>query len=60
MTVNLKFLIAKLDDTCRAAMEAAAALCVSRTNYEVDIEHLLLSLLDIPNGDWHRILAYFE
>ena len=60
MTVNLKFLIAKLDDTCRAAMEAAAALCVSRTNYEVDIEHLLLSLLDIANCDVHRILAYFE
>jgi type VI secretion system protein VasG len=58
--VNLKFLIAKLNETCRAAMEAAAALCVSRTNYEVDIEHLLTALLDIPNCDLHCILAYFE
>lgn len=41
-------------------MEAAAALCVSRTNYEVDIEHLMLSLLDVPNCDLHRILGYFE
>ena len=41
-------------------MEAAAALCVSRTNYEVDIEHLLASLLDVANCDLHRVLAYFE
>lgn len=60
MGVNLKFLIAKLNETCRAAMEAAAALCVSRTNYEVDIEHLLTALLDVPNSDLHCILAYFE
>ena len=60
MGVNLKFLIAKLNETCRAAMEAAAALCVSRTNYEVDIEHLLICLLDVANCDLHRILAYFE
>jgi hypothetical protein len=58
--VNLEFLIAKLNDTCRAAMEATAAPCASRTNYEVDIEHLLISLLTVANCDLHRILAYFE
>ena len=60
MSVNLKFLIAKLNDTCHKAMEGAAALCVSHTNYEVDVEHLTLALLDVPNCDVHRILAHFE
>jgi type VI secretion system protein VasG len=60
VNINLKFLIAKLNDVCRNAMEAGAAQCVSRTNYEVDLEHLLLALLDSPNSDLHRILAYFE
>ena len=60
MSLNLKFLIAKLNPTCRSAMEAAASLCVSRTNYEVDLEHVLLALLDVPNCDVVRILSYFE
>jgi type VI secretion system protein VasG len=41
-------------------MEAAVALCVARTNYEVDLEHLLLSLLEIPGCDVIRALAHFE
>ncbi len=56
---SLKALIGKLDDTCRAALEGAAGLCLSRTNYEVDIEHLLLKLLEASNTDVHRIAAHF-
>jgi type VI secretion system protein VasG len=41
MNINLKGLIGKLDDTCRRALEGAAGLCLSRTHYDVDIEHLL-------------------
>jgi type VI secretion system protein VasG len=57
---NLKSLIGKLDDTCRKALEAAAGLCLSQTHYEVEVEHFLLKLLDIPNTDLHKILRYFE
>ncbi len=61
MDVNfLKSLIGKLDDTCRNALQGAAGLCLSRTNYDVDIEHLLLKLLEAPNTDIERILRHYE
>jgi type VI secretion system protein VasG len=45
--VNLKALVAKLNDTTRSAVEAAAGLCVTRTHYDIEIEHYLLKLLDV-------------
>src|SRR5512143_702493 len=60
MNVNLKSLIGRLNDTCRNALEAAAGLCLSRTNYDVDIEHLLLKLVEAPGTDLSRILPHFE
>ncbi|WP_269791114.1 type VI secretion system ATPase TssH [Stenotrophomonas sp. Iso1] len=52
MSINLKILISKLDDTCRQAAERAANLCMSRGNYEVDLEHLFLALLEQPQSDF--------
>jgi len=57
---NLKALIGKLNDTCRKALHNAAGLCVSQTHYEVDIEHFLMKLLEIPKTDFEQILRYFE
>jgi len=57
---NLKSLIGKLNETCRQALESAAGLCLSQTHYEVDIEHFLLKLLEIPNTDVQQILRHFE
>lgn len=57
---NLKSLIAKLNDTCRSALEQAAGLCLSQTHYEVDVEHFFLKLLDSPDTDLHKILRHFE
>nr|WP_314539370.1 type VI secretion system ATPase TssH [uncultured Massilia sp.] len=51
MSINLKTLIGKLDDTSRTAATRAASLCVSMGQYEVDIEHLLLALLEQPDSD---------
>jgi type VI secretion system protein VasG len=56
---NLKSLISKLDDTCRRALEGAAGLCLSRTHYEVDIEHILVKLLEGNSTDLHRIVNHF-
>jgi type VI secretion system protein VasG len=56
---NLKSLIGKLNETCRSALEGAAGMCLSRTNYEVDIEHLLLKLLEGSNTDLHKIFDRF-
>jgi type VI secretion system protein VasG len=57
---DLKSLIGKLDDACRNALEAAAGLCLSHTHYEVDIEHFLIKLLDVPNTDFQKIIRHFE
>jgi len=60
MNVNLKSLIARLNDTCRSALEGAAGLCLSRTNYDVEIEHYLIKLLEAQDADLPRILDHFE
>jgi type VI secretion system protein VasG len=59
MSVNLKSLIGKLNDATRNSLEAAAGLCVSRTNYNIEVEHYLLKLLDDTEGDLVRILRHF-
>src|SRR5262249_5857604 len=57
---NLKSLIGKLNETCRRALEGAAGLCVTRTHYDVDIEHLLLKLCEVQDTDVQRILRYWK
>jgi type VI secretion system protein VasG len=57
---NLKTLIGKLNATCRGTLESAAGLCMSRTHYEVDLEHFLIKLLDLKDTDFHKILRHFE
>ena len=58
--INLKSLVAKLDDTCRSTLENAAGLALSRTNYDVEIEHWLLRLIDRQTSDVAIILSHFE
>ena len=58
--VNLKALAGKLNPTCRRALEGAAGLCLSRTNYNVEIEHWLLKLLEPANTDLTRILRHYN
>jgi type VI secretion system protein VasG len=56
MSAPLKTLIGKLNNTCRKAAENAANLCMARGNYEVDIEHLCLALLDRPDSDFVTVI----
>ena len=60
MSVNLKSLVTKLNATCRNTLEAAAGLCLSRTNYEIDIEHLLIKLADVSNSDLTHIWRQYD
>jgi type VI secretion system protein VasG len=60
MGINLKSLISKLNDPARSALEGAAGLCLSRTNYDIEIEHFLTKLLDSASGDFAAILKHFE
>lgn len=56
---RLKTIIMKLNQECRGALEAAIGLCVERTHYEVEIEHVLLMLLADSKNDVQVIaLAY--
>lgn len=57
--MNLKSLVAKLNETCRGAMEGAAGLCMSRTHYDIEIEHYLLKLLDGTDTDVALILKQY-
>lgn len=59
MAVNLRGLIAKLNPATRSAVEGAAGLCLSRTNYDVEIEHFFVKLLDASDGDTATILKHF-
>ncbi len=59
MSVNLRSLIGKLNETTRNALEAAAGLCLSRTHYDVEIEHFLMKLLDGGDTDFACIIRHF-
>src|SRR5947207_2673712 len=60
MLQNWKFFFGKVNQTTRDALEAAVGLCVSRTNYEVEVEHYLMKLLDETDSDIQHILRHFE
>ncbi len=59
MTVNLRSLIGKLNTTTRNAVEGAAGLCLSRTHYDVEVEHFLTKLLAATGADFAFILRHF-
>jgi type VI secretion system protein VasG len=59
MSSELRTLINRLNPVCKRALETAAALCVAQTHYNVEVEHLLLKLLDLPATDVAPVLRYF-
>jgi type VI secretion system protein VasG len=58
--LNLKSLVGRLSPTCRRALEGAAGLCLSRSNYNVEIEHWLAKILEANNTDVEMICRHFE
>jgi type VI secretion system protein VasG len=60
MGLNLKALIGKLNEPARSALEGAAGLCLSRTNYDVEVEHYITKLLESTSGDFAAIIKHFE
>src|SRR5208337_5009165 len=59
MTINLKSLIGKLNENTRKTLESSAGLCLTRTNYDIEVEHYVLKLLDQPDGDFAQIVNRF-
>ena len=56
VAVDLKSLVSRLTDLARRQLEAAAGLTLSRSHYNVEIEHLLLKLLESPASDMSVVL----
>lgn len=56
--VELPALIGRLNDMSRQALEASAALCISRQGAEITPAHLLFKLLETPFSDVRQILAH--
>ena len=59
MAASPKSLIDKLNGTCKKALEQAIALCMSRTHFNVEIEHWLLKILDNTSADVTFILRQY-
>jgi type VI secretion system protein VasG len=60
INVDIKSLLSKLNDFCANALHGAAGLCVTRTHYEVAVEHFLVKCLEDPQSDLPLILRRFE
>src|ERR1700733_283594 len=59
MMSSLKSLVGKFDDAMRAAMEGAAGVCVTRTHYELEIEHFLTKAIEVEHSDLRFILEHY-
>ncbi|HTZ72075.1 MAG TPA: AAA family ATPase, partial [Acetobacteraceae bacterium] len=60
VSVALKPLVERLGDFARRALEAAAGLTLSRTHYNVEIEHWLLKLVEGSSEDVALILRHYN
>jgi len=60
LTIDLKSLVGKLNKPCQKALEGAAGFCLSRSHYNVEIEHWFLKLLEIKDSDLIAILDKFD
>jgi type VI secretion system protein VasG len=60
VAIDLRALMGKLGETPRRALEGAAGLCVSRTHYDVELEHWFAKLAEASDADFARALAHFD
>ena len=57
---NIKSLLLHLNELMTNVLHSGVGYCVSRTHYEITIEHLLFKLLDEDKSDMEAILKYFD
>ncbi|WP_026872198.1 type VI secretion system ATPase TssH [Inquilinus limosus] len=58
--IDLKSLVGKLNTPCRRALEGAAGLTLSRSQFNVEIEHWLIKLLEDGQSDLVACLKHYE
>jgi type VI secretion system protein VasG len=59
VAVDIKSLLLHMNAFCTNALQNAAGLCVSRTHYEITVEHFIAKFLEDPRSDWPLILPKF-
>ena len=58
---NLKILIKKLSNHARVALEKSANSCINQQNYEIEIEHFFLELLEQQEtNDLHLLVEKYK
>ncbi|MEN9498473.1 MAG: ATP-dependent chaperone [Pseudomonadota bacterium] len=57
VSIDLKSLVARLSNLCRRQLEASAGLTLSRSHYNVEIEHFLLKLIETQSSDLALLVA---
>src|SRR5690554_46735 len=60
VNINLKLLVDKMTPYMRSSLEGAAGLCLTHNQFNVEIEHWLLKLLDISDTDIVQLLVKHE
>lgn len=60
MTENLTALVQKLNPVCKKKLEEAAAMCVSASQYNIEVEHWLVKLLEDSQSDMSCILKHYQ
>lgn len=58
--MDLQSLVGRLNAYCRSSLEGAVGLTLSRTHYNVEIEHWLAKLIEASDNDVAAILRHFE
>ena len=58
--VDFKVIRQKLNNVCTKALEATVGSVMTRTHYEITIDHLLATLMERPESDFVAILNHFE
>ncbi len=56
VAIDLKSLVGRMNALTRRQLEAAAGLTLSRTHYNVEIEHVLLKLVETSGSDVSAVL----
>ncbi len=59
LLVEPKSIVRKLTPTCVRALETAVGRAANGRAYEITVEHMLLALCEVEDGDPARILAHY-
>jgi len=60
MATEMKNLVAKLNHPSKRALEGAAAMCVVKKNYNVEIEHFIYKILEQTETDVRQIFRQYD